>query len=725
MSLLFLLGDILNYLKHICLLFFRYFNCFRSPSMIVPTKDDIIVSKYKEDFITKTASSLSFSDSNSNNLSTENNLINKIENYDCIDLEVGLNPSSTSSLPSPTTDSSSSTHNSQFSDPETNISDRSDIVNMSDIPIEIKISDKIESLPPPPIYKNNNISLSTHNLSHSLSNINIVPPISTSIEVPIVSIPSSPRLESEFSSPISSRKRNLVVSPVSDVKKVCMIDSPNNLNKIEQNEIKGELMSTLPLPLSSLPPSTSLSSSLPAKLPFSASSSSTSSSLLTSSSKVLSLSEQEKLMNGAPEGEIYEVDVVEDNLLQKFGTNEEALARLNESIELFFTPNLVWATQCEIITVIRRFLLFHYDIVNNNIFEENPSLLIKILNIANTSLTNIRSLNVRNSIFLSTTLLTTTYSQNNNENLSFFYYLPESSQLFTSLIMKLANGPKFLVEKSFSGCCLTIKTLINKISEIYNSELKIDNVSNSLKLISQSLHWIILSLSSTISNKNSEVSSKSIELLCEFLTSLPADLFKLYFVSSLNLKQFEINEEDIEEVELILTKGSTDQDNSSLDLLNSNPFLEENDDSLVINKLNDEKKKLINEYFNTKKYIYNEKQILPNLNEINNNEKEEIVYNEYIYLLFSKLFYYFYLGFTNKKGIIKEKLKLTINKLNNNIQNNFYSFISFFSFFLNDNNSLVCIKEIEKSSTCVSLSSTTSSLQSFTSTGSRSFIKKK
>eukprot|EP01038_Epipyxis_sp_PR26KG_P010532 gene10532-14149_t len=170
-------------------------------------------------------------------------------------------------------------------------------------------------------------------------------------------------------------------------------------------------------------------------------------------SKIIKISEDEKSMNGAPEGDLYEMIVLQDNELNSFDDISQAEMELQKicSIDL---KSLSWAEKYELIVVIRKISLFHGTILTNNNQAKS-----QVLNLVIETVSSLRSSTVKNGLCCLQSLL---------KNCEVAINLENSSQIVQSLLLRTSSGPKFI--------CELASDLLNESVSIINPLLFIQSV---------------------------------------------------------------------------------------------------------------------------------------------------------------------------------------------------------------------------------------------------------
>jgi hypothetical protein len=170
---------------------------------------------------------------------------------------------------------------------------------------------------------------------------------------------------------------------------------------------------------------------------------------LYSEPKKIQISQDEKLMSGAPEGDLFDMVVFEDTELWPFASDSEATEEFSKSCKIHDEAT-IWADQYEAVVVIRRVVLHHPDVLNSN-----NSMLLNAAKSIIAGVESLRSCRVRSGIMGLRTLL-----QNCGTSLSAVHATradqsgPESdpcTEVITSLLTKTGGGPKFISELALNS----------------------------------------------------------------------------------------------------------------------------------------------------------------------------------------------------------------------------------------------------------------------------------
>lgn len=175
--------------------------------------------------------------------------------------------------------------------------------------------------------------------------------------------------------------------------------------------------------------------------------------------KKIQISQDEKLMSGAPEGDLFDMVVFEDAELWPFANDQEAHDEFVKSCQVH-KNSTIWADQYESVVIIRRVLLHHTDVIQNNSLYLTDAVTFAVEGVE-----ALRSCRVRSGIMclrallskcgavLSSTTTTNTASSSSSSTTS-----PKHTHIHAiihSLLTKTGSGPKFIVE-------LALNTLLHE-----------------------------------------------------------------------------------------------------------------------------------------------------------------------------------------------------------------------------------------------------------------------
>ncbi|RYG62987.1 hypothetical protein EON64_16835, partial [archaeon] len=150
--------------------------------------------------------------------------------------------------------------------------------------------------------------------------------------------------------------------------------------------------------------------------------------------KVIAISESEKNMNGAPEGTLYEAQVIEDDaLLPSFASSEDPAALFTAALGSY-SDKAVWIEKFEFLTLLRRVLRHEVALVSGGQIDRVVSAVCECL-------TSLRSTVVRNALLAIRSLLPLQEVT-----------AAQGELLCTALLLRLSSAqPKFMQE-----CCLSV-----------------------------------------------------------------------------------------------------------------------------------------------------------------------------------------------------------------------------------------------------------------------------
>eukprot|EP01040_Poterioochromonas_malhamensis_P002800 gene2800-2982_t len=188
--------------------------------------------------------------------------------------------------------------------------------------------------------------------------------------------------------------------------------------------------------------------------------------------KKMTINDEEKNMNGAPEGELYDVILLTDSELPplSFNHNESFESFIKDQINVYVTLDKNgWAKQYEIITFLRQALIHHSQEIT-----KTPEFLLNIIKTFSDGITSLRSANVRNSLLGCSYLFT-------SSNIPMSDMIWDSMELDTLLIqilLKSGSNPKFIALESFQVLQTIMKVL--PMEKIFNQQLSIFNTEQYL-----------------------------------------------------------------------------------------------------------------------------------------------------------------------------------------------------------------------------------------------------
>eukprot|EP01032_Pedospumella_encystans_P008676 gene8676-10270_t len=165
-------------------------------------------------------------------------------------------------------------------------------------------------------------------------------------------------------------------------------------------------------------------------------------SSLQSEPKKIQISQDEKMMSGAPEGDLFDMVVFEDSELWPYASELEAREEFVKGCKVH-DESSVWADQYESVVVIRRVVLHHAEILN-----ANKAMLLEASKAVIAGVESLRSCRVRSGIMGLRTLL-----RNCGATLSTMQTAENDicAAVVTSLLTKTGGGPKFISELALNS----------------------------------------------------------------------------------------------------------------------------------------------------------------------------------------------------------------------------------------------------------------------------------
>ena len=172
-----------------------------------------------------------------------------------------------------------------------------------------------------------------------------------------------------------------------------------------------------------------------------------SNSALSGTKKVMAISEQERKMDGAPVGELFDIDVKNNEDLKPY--TQDNVGELISGMTLEETSASSWADQFEDIEKIRRVVLHHSELLHP---PELMSVAVSI--ILNCGLSSLRSSCIKNALQCSASLLS---------SYSYAQLRPYLTPVITAMLLKAVSGPKFMCKLADSclikALCLDANTV--------------------------------------------------------------------------------------------------------------------------------------------------------------------------------------------------------------------------------------------------------------------------
>jgi hypothetical protein len=228
---------------------------------------------------------------------------------------------------------------------------------------------------------------------------------------------------------------------------------------------------------------------------------------LTAGIKKRTINEAEKAMNGAPEGELYDVVLLSDKELLPllpFTATNTPVKCLETLLQSFVTldSKLDWAKQYEMTTNFRQLFVHHFPLLLKcTVFPDKKEILLKgILKMFSMNLSSLRSSNIRNGLlaihfFFQSSVLPhfLTAIVSTDGKFAAEWRFDEFLTIIQVLLTKSSNNPKFIAIEAFQT--------LSKMIELYPLEILLSSFFTEANVL----------------NKNNDISSNIIQLLCEKL----------------------------------------------------------------------------------------------------------------------------------------------------------------------------------------------------------------
>jgi hypothetical protein len=228
---------------------------------------------------------------------------------------------------------------------------------------------------------------------------------------------------------------------------------------------------------------------------------------ITAGIKKRTINEAEKAMNGAPEGELYDVVLLSDKELLPllpFTATNTPVKCLETLLQSFVTldSKLDWAKQYEMTTNFRQLFVRHFPLLLKcSVFPDKKEILLKgILKMFSMNLSSLRSSNIRNGLlaihfFFQSSVLPhfLTAIVSTDGKFAAEWRFDEFLTIIQVLLTKSSNNPKFIAIEAFQT--------LSKMIELYPLEILFSSFFTEANVL----------------NKNNDISSNIIQLLCEKL----------------------------------------------------------------------------------------------------------------------------------------------------------------------------------------------------------------
>ena len=259
--------------------------------------------------------------------------------------------------------------------------------------------------------------------------------------------------------------------------------------------------------------------------------------------KKIDISQDEKSMNGAPTGDLFDLSVHPDEELTSFVDDDDALAQLRLVSSMSCK---LWVEKYERVQIIRRICLHHADAILNN----NIAVLSQVLTYVIDEAESLRSCNVRNAVLCLKSMIVHCGQllSSNHEN---------CCSVVSVLLFRSANSPRFLMNLAFSSLSTAVtalepSTLIDclvSFSTHKNNEIAANAITIAVDCINHHYQNLILGGSDSekgiairilfagINSKRIKAKEGSKALLRRLLDSFGADSFLTLIERSLSPTQ--------------------------------------------------------------------------------------------------------------------------------------------------------------------------------------------
>jgi hypothetical protein len=171
----------------------------------------------------------------------------------------------------------------------------------------------------------------------------------------------------------------------------------------------------------------------------------------------LILSQDEKSMNGAPEGNLYNFEVLDDENLKSFNIDEINIVLTQLSADSDVLDSLLWHERCVVIESFRRLLLHHASFITTELSNKMIFLIFYAIE-------SLRSVECKNGILALRNLMVQRFQD-----------MIPSMRLkgFQSLAHRMSSGPKFINEIAIlSGQHIIQRIPFNMAAEVLTSLLQ-------------------------------------------------------------------------------------------------------------------------------------------------------------------------------------------------------------------------------------------------------------
>lgn len=199
---------------------------------------------------------------------------------------------------------------------------------------------------------------------------------------------------------------------------------------------------------------------------------------------LIKLSDEEKNMDGAPEGDLYQIDIIEESNLLKYENSQKLQKAVTTISKLSDSSNssgdLTWFERCTLIEIFRRLNKFHSSDVHESVYLSIQSVIIA-------ALCSLRSVEVRCAVLGLQSLLTNSYTLLTQKDIT---------DNILALLNRSCTGPKFLCELSYAALvsiCSSIppELSINSLLESYDNLKNAQSATYALIIMSDCTQLLV------------------------------------------------------------------------------------------------------------------------------------------------------------------------------------------------------------------------------------------
>jgi len=200
----------------------------------------------------------------------------------------------------------------------------------------------------------------------------------------------------------------------------------------------------------------------------------------------MNITNDEKLMNGAPDGDLYELTLLQDDELLPFESNELAASEFGNCVPRYRETS-IWAEKYAEVLIVRRVLVHHIDSlasVENSLISATVDMMIE-------STVSLRSCVIRNGLLCIRRFLRYFSTLVDSQDIGIL-----SAKIIAALLNRTVGGPRFICDTAFET--LTVAATDKHIPPLH----------------------FIKGLGPLATHKSPEVSSKALILLSKCVQSL-------------------------------------------------------------------------------------------------------------------------------------------------------------------------------------------------------------